>query len=204
MFGQYQDNLYRTLIQECLWELLPEISRYPRAQSTVWYKRAFSTNYMWWGKDSPCHTHTRIIIAPSKMFTQQVETSRRTRYVFFPFFSFFLSKWNKFPNRIKKWTREMTGGYVQTLLISMLCTPSLLLLCWFYNSLYRCWIVKDMLGMPSHFFEQTLRLNAAGYTEVLETVLKPWIDLVCDGRPYVFQKDWTCSQCHSGPRLDGS
>lgn len=149
-------------------------------------------------------THTRIIIAPSKMFTQQVETSRRTRYVFFPFFSFFLSKWNKFPNRIKKWTREMTGGYVQTLLISMLCTPSLLLLCWFYNSSYRCWIVKDMLGMPSHFFEQTLRLNAAGYTEVLETVLKPWIDLVCDGRPYVFQKDWTCSQCHSGPRLDGS
>lgn len=43
--------------------------------------------------------------------------------------------------------------------------------------------------MPPHFFQQGLRLNAAGYNEVLETVVKPWIDRVCDGRPYVFQQD---------------
>lgn len=33
-------------------------------------------------------------------------------------------------------------------------------------------------------------MNAAGYTEMLETVLKPLIDLVCDGWPYVFQQDF--------------
>lgn len=34
--------------------------------------------------------------------------------------------------------------------------------------------------MPPHFFQQDLPLNAAGYPEVLETAVNPWIDLVYD------------------------
>lgn len=43
--------------------------------------------------------------------------------------------------------------------------------------------------MPPYIFSQGLRVNAAGYIEVLKTVVKPWIDKVCKGRPYVFQQD---------------
>lgn len=43
--------------------------------------------------------------------------------------------------------------------------------------------------MPPHFFRQGLRVNAAAYTDVLETVVKPWITAVARGRPYVFQQD---------------
>lgn len=43
--------------------------------------------------------------------------------------------------------------------------------------------------MPPHFFPQGLRVNAAAYIEVLETVVKPWIDSVRNARPYVFQQD---------------
>ena len=43
--------------------------------------------------------------------------------------------------------------------------------------------------MPPHFFPQGLRLNANGYIEVLETVVKPWIQEVAQGRPFVFQQD---------------
>ncbi|EFN86088.1 Transposable element Tcb2 transposase, partial [Harpegnathos saltator] len=43
--------------------------------------------------------------------------------------------------------------------------------------------------MPPHFFCQGLRVNAAAYIEVLETVVKPWIDSVRGDRPYIFQQD---------------
>ena len=43
--------------------------------------------------------------------------------------------------------------------------------------------------MPPHFFPQGLRVNSTAYIEVLKTVVKPWIDTVCNGRPYVFQQD---------------
>lgn len=43
--------------------------------------------------------------------------------------------------------------------------------------------------MPPHFFSQGLRVNAAAYIEVLESVVKPWIDSVCGNRPYIFQQD---------------
>jgi len=43
--------------------------------------------------------------------------------------------------------------------------------------------------MPPHFFSQGLRVNAAAYIEALETVVKPWIDSVSGGRPYVLQQD---------------
>ena len=43
--------------------------------------------------------------------------------------------------------------------------------------------------MTPHFFEQGLRVNADGYIHVLETVVKPWMDLVANGSPYIFQQD---------------
>ena len=41
--------------------------------------------------------------------------------------------------------------------------------------------------MPPHFFPQGLRVNSAIYIEVLETVVKPWIKNLRNGRPYMFQ-----------------
>ncbi|UYV79804.1 hypothetical protein LAZ67_18000702, partial [Cordylochernes scorpioides] len=43
--------------------------------------------------------------------------------------------------------------------------------------------------MPPHFFEKGLRMNADTYINVLETVVKPWMDMVAAGRKYVFQQD---------------
>ncbi|UYV63308.1 hypothetical protein LAZ67_2003707 [Cordylochernes scorpioides] len=43
--------------------------------------------------------------------------------------------------------------------------------------------------MPPHFFEKGLRVNADTYINVLETVVKPWMDMVAAGRKYVFQQD---------------
>ena len=43
--------------------------------------------------------------------------------------------------------------------------------------------------MPPHFFPQGLKINAAAYINVLKTVVKPWIDGICNDRPYVFQQD---------------
>ena len=62
--------------------------------------------------------------------------------------------------------------------------------------------------MPPHLFQEGIRVNAAGYIRVLETVVKPWIDQVAQGRPYVFQQDsapahkaevtqeWMAQNCH--------
>jgi DDE superfamily endonuclease len=43
--------------------------------------------------------------------------------------------------------------------------------------------------MPPYFFPQGLRVNADAYIETLDTIVKPWIDTVAQGRPYVFQQD---------------
>jgi inhibitor of nuclear factor kappa-B kinase subunit alpha len=43
--------------------------------------------------------------------------------------------------------------------------------------------------MPPHFFPQGLRVKSAAYIDVLETVVKPWIDNVCNGMPYVYQQN---------------
>ncbi|XP_035891201.1 uncharacterized protein LOC118502743 [Anopheles stephensi] len=40
--------------------------------------------------------------------------------------------------------------------------------------------------MPPHIFPQSLRLNADGYIDLLATVVKPWIETVANGRPYVW------------------
>ena len=39
--------------------------------------------------------------------------------------------------------------------------------------------------MPPHFFEKGLRVNAEEYMKVLRDVVKPWIDRVAEGRPYL-------------------
>ena len=43
--------------------------------------------------------------------------------------------------------------------------------------------------MPPHFFKKGHRVNAEEYVKVLRDVVKPWIDRVAEGRPYVFQQD---------------
>ncbi|UYV80732.1 hypothetical protein LAZ67_19001555 [Cordylochernes scorpioides] len=43
--------------------------------------------------------------------------------------------------------------------------------------------------MPPRFFEKGLRMNADTYINVLETVVKPWMDMVAAGRKHVFQQD---------------
>lgn len=43
--------------------------------------------------------------------------------------------------------------------------------------------------MQPYFFEKGARLNAERYVEVLKDVVKPWMDRVADGKPYVFQQD---------------
>lgn len=70
------------------------------------------------------------------------------------FFSFFSDEKNS--TRTKKWTGEI--------LVIILG------------------IVSNGHVMQPHFFQWCLWLNAAGYTGVLETVMKPRIDLLCNGR----------------------
>ena len=43
--------------------------------------------------------------------------------------------------------------------------------------------------MPPFFFPPRSRVNAAAYVEALESHVKPWIDCMAKGRPYVFQQD---------------
>jgi transposase len=43
--------------------------------------------------------------------------------------------------------------------------------------------------MPPHFFETGQRVNAKQYIEVLDTVVKPWMETVAGECPYVFQQD---------------
>ena len=50
--------------------------------------------------------------------------------------------------------------------------------------------------MPPHFFREGLRLNSDGYVELLNTVVKPWITRIANGRPYVWQQD--SAPCHTG------
>ena len=49
--------------------------------------------------------------------------------------------------------------------------------------------------MPPHIFERGLRLNSQGYVEVLNTVVKPWLEGVASGRPFVWQQD--SASCHT-------
>ena len=43
--------------------------------------------------------------------------------------------------------------------------------------------------MPPHFFEPGERINPQVYLHVLRTVVKPWMEAVSAGRPYIFQQD---------------
>ena len=50
-------------------------------------------------------------------------------------------------------------------------------------------ISSDGDVMPPHIFEKGLRVNTDVYLDVMENVVKPWMDRVAAGRPYVFQQD---------------
>ena len=43
--------------------------------------------------------------------------------------------------------------------------------------------------MPPYFFPKGLKVNAEAYIEVIETVVKPWMDSIAGERHYVFQQD---------------
>ena len=43
--------------------------------------------------------------------------------------------------------------------------------------------------MPPHLFEASLRVNAEVYLDVMINIVKPWMDQVADGRPYIWQQD---------------
>lgn len=43
--------------------------------------------------------------------------------------------------------------------------------------------------MPPYFFKKAETVTKEVYLEVLQTVVKPWMDKVSDGTPYVFQQD---------------
>ena len=49
--------------------------------------------------------------------------------------------------------------------------------------------------MPPHNFEEGLRLNSDGYVKLLGNVVKPWLERVAAGRPYVCQRD--SAPCHT-------
>ena len=85
----------------------------------------------------------------------------------------------------------------------------------FSSSLIIRWVVSsEGHVLPQHLLQEDIRVNAAGYIGVLETVVKPWIDQVPQGRPYVLQQDsdpahkaeatqeWL-AQNHSRPRVPG-
>ena len=43
--------------------------------------------------------------------------------------------------------------------------------------------------MPPHIFAAGLKINTEVYLDVMTTVVKPWMDEVASGRPYIFQQD---------------
>jgi transposase len=43
--------------------------------------------------------------------------------------------------------------------------------------------------MPPHFFKKGENVNKEVYLNVIQTVVKPWMDEVAAGRPYIFQQD---------------
>lgn len=77
----------------------------------------------------------------------------------------------------------MAADNVRTFLMSpKLYTPSFPLV---------RWVVRGVGHVMSpHFFQHGLRLNAVGYTKMIDTVVKLWIGHGCHGRPYVFQQDF--------------
>lgn len=56
--------------------------------------------------------------------------------------------------------------------------------------------------MPPHFFEAGLRINSEEYLRVMEVVVKPWMEEVAAGRPYVFQQDG--APAHNSARISAA
>ena len=43
--------------------------------------------------------------------------------------------------------------------------------------------------MPPHFFKKGETITMDVYLQILRTVVKPWMETVASGRPYIFQQD---------------
>lgn len=76
----------------------------------------------------------------------------------------------------------MIGGYVRIFLVNVVYKfPASVIVLQVANS--------EGHVMSPHFFQQGFRLNAAGYSEVPETFVKLWMDLVCDIRSHLCQQN---------------
>lgn len=127
-----------------------------------------------------------------KWLVNKFKSSRITWHTVLVFFS-----WIKFHPGLKSGLEKS-----QVVMSSILWAPSCPLLWWFYG----WWVVKVTSRQPNSL---NRILKAAGYTELLEPVENPWIDLVCDGMPYVFQQgstpahkavvtqDWIAANLHN-------
>ena len=79
----------------------------------------------------------------------------------------------------------MIGGYVGIhQMFLMLCSQSFRQLSWFWE----WWAMKDPSCHPTSFVKD-FGWMLTTYIEILEAVVKSWIDSECGGRPYVFQQD---------------
>lgn len=73
----------------------------------------------------------------------------------------------------------MTGAFLRIIrMSSILCTPSSQFLWWLVNT--------EGQDVPKHFFQQGLQLNTVGDTDLLETVMKAWVELVFNRKLCVF------------------
>ena len=52
-------------------------------------------------------------------------------------------------------------------------------------------ISSDDDVMAPYFFSKAEKLNSESYLSILNSTVKPWIELIANGRPYVFQQDST-------------
>ena len=44
-------------------------------------------------------------------------------------------------------------------------------------------------AMPPHFFKNGKTIEIEVYLQILTIVVKPWMETVASGRPYIFQQD---------------
>ena len=60
----------------------------------------------------------------------------------------------------------------------------------FLSSVMVLGVISNQGHIMSPFvFPKGLRVTAEIYQDVLRSVVKPWMDKIADGRPYVFQQD---------------
>ncbi len=65
-----------------------------------------------------------------------------------------------------------------------------------------CVVSNEGDVMPPHIFPKGLRVDTGEYLNVMETVVKPWMDQIAGNRHYIFQQDGApCSQQQENAEL---